>query len=1295
MGLTFLKEISFKGFKSFGDQEVHIKLDKGFTAIIGPNGSGKSNIIDGLCFALGRLSKKTMRAENLTDLIFVGTKTKKPATRAEVAITFDNSENVFQGYIGQDITISREVNDKGKSVYRMNGGRTTRENILMVLALANVDPDGFNFILQGKITEMTHLSPEDRRIFIEDLVGLQKFDEEKAAALKELEKADQDLIKFEAIFNEVAKQLAFVKKERDDALRWLELDKQIKELNARLIALSIKKLRDEEEQLLVFIGETKKKIEEIEEDISRCGGDVDKENAAMDTLTQEIDNLESNRNDLEQKVSNLRSELSSKKTELKILSESMDKLQERKQALVDKQEALEESQTYDKLLEQVQDEIDSANIQISKTRSEIQDRENEETRLESDITIFQQELNAFNKKLNTASSSKSSLETELKMTQDRLVKLESKKASLEKDLSKLLKDKNEDIDQAMAGAQQEAKDIQDAVEAIKLELKKEQQKQKGIESQIEQVRTQAGKVDKQLNDNQSKISVAKSEQEYFEKQINSIKHDAKTLEVNKSQFAQRTKELAIELKKFKENLDQKTEMLESMKAERVNIEKDIEGSQKEYEGAEEEIFGVMKNLEMLTENYSSGMSELKSEIQADGLDAIEDSMLSVKDYVQDLLGMIETIKDLEAAGEKDEIEEGFKSMDMFIENVDDTLTNLKSQVQDKINALVNSSSSKFSDFMKDLLEIMSQVHIALRKLKMTRNTEQINALHELDKKKSELTDEIGSINVTYTKTEGDLKQAALEVKNNENKLKSFETQIADLSSSIEGKNQSIAEFEEKIEALNQQKNDFQADIDEKTKSKDEFWEITNQLNTDMEDQNAKLQEVQDRVRGLQTVQKLIKDIDEHEAEITESNAKIATDTEKVEALEEEITTIDASKAEKEAEIQTLRKQKEEVSQTAKDLRTHLEEENKDLQAKQKRHGQVTAMIAREKEIGEIDAEIEDTDQQIKDGDAAIADLGDSITKIDQEKAEVVAKIGDLNNEKQSHWERQKELQEELSKLNTSLGTNNNKLANFQARKTEIGTKIEELFTQSAEFGTLPEVLEGWTETEIKADIGKAQEDKKILEPVNLKSIEQYEVVKNRFDDIDLRRQGLQRERKSILENIERIELEKTRQFMRAYNEINTQFSDIFQKLSPGGIANMILENPSKPFEGGVFINARPRGKKINSIESLSGGEKTLVALAFIFAVEKFQPSPFYVMDEIDAALDGPNVHKVSMVIKEFASASQFIVISHREENIVNADKIYGVSMKDSITDIFSIKMDDVEVTDAPIETPPADEAPAQ
>ncbi|HME55495.1 MAG TPA: chromosome segregation SMC family protein [Candidatus Lokiarchaeia archaeon] len=1282
MGSTFIKEIVFNGFKSFGDQKVTIKLDKGFTAIIGPNGSGKSNIIDGLCFALGRLSKKTMRAENLKDLIFVGTKTKKPADSAEVQVVFDNSENIFPGYTGQDLTISREITQKNKSTYRLNGARCTREEILMKLALANVDPDGFNFILQGKIVELTHISPEDRRIFIEELVGLQKFDTEKAAALKELEKADQDLVKFEAIFQEVARQLKAVEKEKNDALRWLELDKKIKELNARLIAINIKKLRDEEEQVNLFISETNKKIEEINEEIASTQDAVDKENDEMNDLTAKIEALETKRNDLETQVSNMRSELSSKKTELNFLTENLEKMEERKSGLEEKQEALEEGTTYDQLLAEVQEEIDGMNIQIAKTRSEIQDRENQVTKLESELTIFQQELNAFNKRLNTASSSKSSLETELKMTKDRLVKLESKKTSLEKELSKLLKDKDEDIAEAMAATEQEAKDLQATIDGVKLELKKETQKQKSFETEIEKLRGQLGKFDTQINDSKSKIQVAKTEQEYFEKQINSLKHDAKTLELNQANFNGEIERINKELEKTSESFDAKNNILADLKSERDEIEKSIDNSQKEYEGVEEEIFSVMSNLEMLTDDYKTGVGEVSADVQASGMDTVENSMTDFKGYINDLVSIIETIKTLQKEANEEDLDSAYKNLDMFLENYDESMRILKDDIQKNIGDLVKNNTSNFTNFIQDLMDIISQVHISLRKLKMTRNTEQINALHEIDKKKSELLDDISSVSVTKTKLEGELKQSNLELRNIESKQKSSDAQVEELTTSIETKNAAIEEFQQKIDSVTEEKSGLQEKIDEKTKEKEEFWETSNRLNQEIEENTNQLQVVQDKLRGLQTVQKLIKDIEEHEAEITESNEKIAADDEKIQVLDQEINEIEANKVEKEKDIQDLKRQKEDLLQEQKDLRTRQEEESKDLQSKQKRQAALSAMIAREKEIAQISEEMDGINAQLEEGNAKIEEFNESIKGIEEEKSGVVAEIAELNGKKQSVWERQKELQEELSKLNTSLGNNNNKLSNFQNRKTEISQKIEELYEQSKEFGALPEVLEGWTETAIKGEIGEAAEEKKTLEPVNLKSIEQYDIVKNRFDDIDLRRQSLQRERKAILENIEKIELEKTRQFMRAFNEINLHFSEVFMKLSPGGIAKMILENPAKPFEGGLVIEARPRGKKITSIESLSGGEKTLVALSFIFAVERFQPAPFYVMDEIDAALDGPNVHRVSMVIKEFGESSQFIVISHREENIVNADKIYGVSMRDSITDIFSIKMDEMEPTEA-------------
>jgi len=301
------------------------------------------------------------------------------------------------------------------------------------------------------------------------------------------------------------------------------------------------------------------------------------------------------------------------------------------------------------------------------------------------------------------------------------------------------------------------------------------------------------------------------------------------------------------------------------------------------------------------------------------------------------------------------------------------------------------------------------------------------------------------------------------------------------------------------------------------------------------------------------------------------------------------------------------------------------------------------------------------------------DLANENAKKDEKQKEIDKYI----QEKDESWKKQKQYQKVITDLKSDLSMENSKINNYESKKIMCTDQIETLFQRSKEYGSLPPVTDDLIEAELQSDIVELTKKKKTLEPVNLKAIQQYDTVKERFDEIDMRRQTIQRERKSILDAIDKIELEKTRTFMKAYHEINREFSRIFQKLSPGGSAKMILDRPDKPFEGGISIEARPRGKKISSLEILSGGEKTLVALSFIFAVQEFYPAPFYVMDEIDAALDGPNVHRVSMVIKEFASQAQFMVISHREENIVNSDRIYGVSMQQSgITDIFSVDLEE-------------------
>jgi chromosome segregation protein len=194
-------------------------------------------------------------------------------------------------------------------------------------------------------------------------------------------------------------------------------------------------------------------------------------------------------------------------------------------------------------------------------------------------------------------------------------------------------------------------------------------------------------------------------------------------------------------------------------------------------------------------------------------------------------------------------------------------------------------------------------------------------------------------------------------------------------------------------------------------------------------------------------------------------------------------------------------------------------------------------------------------------------------------------------------------------------------------------------------------------------------------PVNMKSLETYKEVEKEFEVIKEKTDKLVEEKESVLNVIKDVEDRKKNAFLEAFNDINNNFNNIFSRLSPGGIAKLVLENEEDPFDGGVVALVRPKGKKILTLKSMSGGEKTLTALAFIFSIQEYNPTPFYIMDEVDAALDKANTDKLAEIISEYAGKSQFIMISHNDELISAADYLYGVSMdKRGVSGIVSIKL---------------------
>ena len=249
---------------------------------------------------------------------------------------------------------------------------------------------------------------------------------------------------------------------------------------------------------------------------------------------------------------------------------------------------------------------------------------------------------------------------------------------------------------------------------------------------------------------------------------------------------------------------------------------------------------------------------------------------------------------------------------------------------------------------------------------------------------------------------------------------------------------------------------------------------------------------------------------------------------------------------------------------------------------------------------------------------------------------------------------------------------------FKARRRELEPQLEETRKLLTESGVTTNELAPieMSIEEITSRIQRLQKRMDDLGAVNMKALEDYEKVLARQQELQNQIETLSSEREQILERMRGYEDLKKETFLKTYNVLNENFKDIFHRLSDGE-GTLILENEEKPFEGGLDIEAQPRDKKKQRLAGMSGGEKALTALSFVFAIQKYMPAPFYAFDEVDASLDGINVEKLAHIVQSQAETTQFIVVSHRKPMIESANRTIGVTQKEKgISKVTGVKLRD-------------------
>ncbi|MFH1849795.1 MAG: chromosome segregation protein SMC [archaeon] len=1163
--MTLIQKIVMRGFKSFA-LKTELLFGNRFNVILGPNGSGKSNVLDALCFVLGKSSTKGLRAEKSANLIYNGGKSKNPAKDGEVSIFFDNSKQEFPTE-DSVIKITRVVKGSGQSVYKINDKTRTRQQILDLMSHANINPDGYNIILQGDIIRFVEMSAIDRRLIVEEIAGISVYEDKKEKALRELNKVEEKLNEAEIIMKERETHLKELKNDRDQALRYKDIDSKKKENKASLLDIQIKARKERIESLTSEIGDNEAKAKNVAEEIG-----------------------------------SLRKDIEAKRAEIRQISTEIEEKGEKSQVRLHK-------------------EVEQLRVDTATNKTRISSCENEIARMASRKDQLHNTLSELEEKIEKLQSEKNTLDADKESRIRELEKLELRIKGFRKDKGiDSAGDVEKEVDRLEAEAEEQSKGVQ--------KLREEQQNMLREKDQIEyQLRTVDEKIEKVAEiekAHKSELSSLKKKKQDF--------RDA-TLELNKR--LTEDSGLAAKLAEARERLLKTREELSALKTRSIGIKESIAGStavkkildmRTKFGG----IHNTVSNLGSVSSRYALAL-EIAAGPRLNSIVVQNDEVAAkcIKFLKTNKLG-IATFLPLNK---------------MKAKPIEPEVTKLA-----KANGVV--------DFAVNLVSYESKFRSVFSYVfGNTLIVQDIDVARRLG---------IGSARMVTL--DGDMCETSGAMHGGFRKRGGLGFQEKEIVASMDDSEKRVAELEDVVCVYQKKREENEAAIDRLRKEKAELEgeiikaEKSLHLGSEDLDYSLKLKE--------------------------ELGRKLALVDERLSAVQMKVSSLNKI-------VAKLKMQKQELRAKISHLRnpTLLAELNTFEQKRDQVKDAINSITGEIKNIAvQIDTilkpELENTHKILKQLEREELSFADEIKAL-KDKIKVQNKqLAEKEKSEKEFYAKFKQLFTKRNKITDDIQKIEKTIMGReeQARNIEKKTNLLSLDNAKykAELAGFEEEFKPYagvklnrnkSEEQLKKELWQFERTVEQMGAVNMRALEIYERVEEEYGKLIRKKEKLLLEKEDVLGMMGEIESKKKELFLHTFDKIAENFKRIFSSLSTKGDATLYLENPEKPFEEGVRIKVRIAGKKFLDIRSLSGGEKTMTALSFIFSIQEHNPASFYVLDEVDAALDKRNSEKLAKLVAKYSDNAQYIMISHNDSIISEADNLYGVSMNEhTISKVVSLKI---------------------
>lgn len=1221
----YLKTLEIQGFKSFADKTV-FEFAQGVTGIVGPNGCGKSNVVDAIRWVLGETSAKALRGGEMADVIFNGTEKRKPLGMAEVTLTMADCEESLKVDFNE-VAITRRVFRDGRSEYRLNGTLCRLRDIHDLFMDTGIGRTAYSIMAQGQIDQILSSKPEERRAVFEEAAGITKFKREKKDALRKLEYTEANLLRVSDVLAEQERRMNSLKRQVAKARRFQSLSTDYRVLDTHLAHKRFTEITAERAELTTS-------IRSLDAQDSHLSRQLPEKEELVSEARSAARLFESELAELRQQLNEHRNALASAEARIAFNNERKSELEGR----------------------------------ISQNHSDIAATREKLAQQEFDFTAANEALDQLNRRI-------AEQEFELNKLQERTVTARETRANLET---------------ALRASRGEANTCQNIIASMQAKIESSFAQLEGNRERARQLAEEEQRLNIGVEEyiaQQTNIAALVSEtgaqltelEEAFQSAERSYQHTRGDIDAARTTATESNKVLA-----------QRSARLDAVKQLVASGEGFAKGTQ-----------NLLKGLDAPDEFKPSIDGVLATFIQADdsaaraieaALGAKLQTVLVADSAVAETLIQRLTEKKLGQAA-------------ILPKNL------IPKAAGTQIETLPSGATAWALDKVKSEPQVAAIIEQLLEKTLIVPDLATALKLRNDYSTLTFVTLAGETLSPEGTIQGGAASGASTSLLERQNEVRSLETEVAALRQSDEEARTRVTSLESQLEA---QREAVEVSRERLQRQKVELSTLQGQLSLatrEVENFNTRIENVRWERSELDKRENAAADSRQHlESELTSSRDRLAAIEDQTRSLQSQSDSAVSSEQELSAALNELRTQLA-VEKRAKQA---AEEQQRPMEARLSELREIA--IRREAEIANFTNRIEAAAQenvslrnQAEDSRIEAEDLQQVLSEKAEGRGELIKAI--------------EEAEVQLAAIRKQLAATNEQKGREEIAATKLDLRLENLMDSTEDrhqitlatfepdahllLATLasrkarnasgadetdPEVAEeSATNADQKSSINNHQSSidplpdipgepnwsfveslvhdlKRKIEsmgPVNVDAIEEYDELEERHNFLRNQHDDLVNSKTELLAVIERINEETQRRFAETFAQVRLNFRDMFKELfGEKGQADLTLIDESDPLESGIEVIAKPPGKKLQSITLLSGGERSMTAVALLFSIYMIKPSPFCVLDELDAPLDESNIGRFVKVLERFIDRSQFIIVTHSKRTMARADVMYGVTMEE-------------------------------